>query len=83
MKKVEDMLQHYITLKQDIRDLLLPRLDFAVINLHQDSTKDTPFFANLGKHPCMSDDMRRQEKPSKNPQAYDSFHSSILTTKHT
>ena len=49
---------------------MLPVLEFAINNSYQESIQDTPFFANYGKNPRMHDDIRRQEKPSKNPQAY-------------
>ena len=69
-KVLEDMLRHYITPKQDNWDDMLPILEFAINNSYQDSIKDTPFYANYGKHPRVPDDIKREGKPSKNPQAY-------------
>lgn len=65
------MLRHYITPKMDNWDLMLPVTEFAINNSYQESIKDTPFFANYGKHPRLPDEIRRKEKPSKIPQAYD------------
>ena len=72
-KVLEHILHHYITPKQDNWDVMLPVLEFVINSLYQESIKDTPFFANYGKHPHMPDDIRlyEKEKPSKNPQAYD------------
>ena len=50
---------------------VLPVLEFAINNSYQDSIKDTPFYANYGKHPRPPDDIVREGKPSRNPQAYD------------
>ena len=68
---LEDMLRHYITPKMDNWDDMLPVLEFAINNSYQDSIKDTPFYANYGKHPRVPDDIKREGKPSRNPQAYD------------
>ena len=68
---LEDMLRHYITPKMDNWDDMLPVLEFAINNSYQDSIKDTPFYANYGKHPRLPDDIKREGKPSRNPQAYD------------
>ena len=52
-------------------DDMLPVLEFAINNSYQDSIKDTPFYVNYGKHPRLPDDIVREGKPSRNPQAYD------------
>ena len=67
---LEDMLRHYMLPKMDNWDDMLPVLEFAINNSHQDSIKDTPFYANYGKHPRLPDDITREGKPSRNPQAY-------------
>ena len=68
---LKDMLRHYISPKMDNWDDMLPVLEFAINNSYQDSIKDTPFYANYGKYPRLPDDIVREGKPSRNPQAYD------------
>ena len=68
---LEDMLRHYISPKMDNWDDMLPVLEFAINNSYQDSIRDTPFYANYGKHPRLPDDIVRGGKRSRNPQAYD------------
>jgi hypothetical protein len=48
---MEDTLRHYVSPLQNTWDKLLPMVEFAINNSRQDSTQETPFFLNYGRHP--------------------------------
>ena len=50
-RTLEEMLRHYVDPTQDDWDLKLPCAEFAVNNSHKESTGDTPFYLNHGRHP--------------------------------
>ena len=51
---MEQYLRAYINFEQDDWVTWLPKAEFAYNNAYNNSTKMTPFFANLGYHPRMS-----------------------------
>ena len=71
-KRVNQVLEQYlqcsINYHQDNWVDLLPLAEFAYNNTIQDSTKQTPFFANYGHHPRFD---QFQLSTSKNPVAED------------
>jgi hypothetical protein len=50
-RTMEDILRHYVSPMQNAWDKLLPMVEFAINNTRQDSTQETPFFLNYGRHP--------------------------------
>ena len=55
---VEETLRHYVNDRQNDWNLLLPRVEFAINNLHQESIGTTPFHLNYGYHPTLPVDIR-------------------------
>ena len=47
---LKDMLRQYVNSRQTKRDTTLPVLEFAVNNTWQESTGNTPFLLNYGRH---------------------------------
>ena len=67
---LEEMLRHYVSAQHDDWDEHLPMAEFAVNNAWQESTKQTPFFLNYGRHPLTPVAMRLP-RDAKNPAAQD------------
>ena len=68
-KVLEDFIRHYISPQQNDWDELLPLAEFAINNAYQESTGNTPFFLNFGRHPRIPTDANLAKKPSKDPAA--------------
>jgi hypothetical protein len=56
-RTLEQMLRHYVNYQQDDWDLRLAPAEFAYNNAEQSSTRMSPFFSDLGRHPRMADDL--------------------------
>jgi hypothetical protein len=52
---LEQMLRNYVNQRQDNWDACLALTEFAYNNAIQSSTKMTPFFCDLGRHPLVAD----------------------------
>jgi hypothetical protein len=52
---LEQMLRNYVNQRQDNWDACLALAEFAYNNATQSSTKMTPFFCDLGRHPLAAD----------------------------
>ena len=48
---MEDMLRHFVSPTQDDWDKYLPIVEFAINGSKHESTRETPFFLNYGRHP--------------------------------
>ena len=66
-KVLEDMIRHYISPQQDNWDELLPMAEFAINNAYQESTGDTPFYLNFGKHPRLPTDCNLAKSLARTP----------------
>ena len=66
-KVLEVMIRHYISPQQDEWDELLPMAEFAINNAYQESTGDTPFYLNFGRHPRLLIDCSLAKRLAKTP----------------
>ena len=61
-RTLEEMLRSYVLYAQDNWDQLLPFMEFAYNNSVNDTTTQSPFFLNYGKHPRNSVIAFRRER---------------------
>ena len=55
---VEEILRHYVNIRQDDWDSLLPCVEFAINNTFHDSIQTTPFHLNYSYHATLPVDLR-------------------------
>lgn len=72
-RTLEEMLRAFVDQQHSDWDLHLAMCEFAVNNATQESTGETPFFLNYGRHPVSPSSMLREFVPASSSPAANTF----------